>query len=109
VTSGAEVDPDRIATAVQALPLVAGLHSGRFGEIATYLPGRRVPGVRIRDDDITIGVTAHYPATIAQIGAAVRAAVGPVDRPVSVRIGDVVTAATGLHTPAVPAPTGGIS
>jgi hypothetical protein len=85
----ASVDADRIATAVQAGPHVAGLHSGRFGEIATYLPGRRVPGVRVRPDEITIGVTGRYPATATEIGDEVRAAVGPVGRPVNVRIGDI--------------------
>ncbi|WP_410667959.1 hypothetical protein [Amycolatopsis sp. cmx-4-68] len=99
MTSGVEIDADRIAAAVRALAPVAGLHSGRFGEIATYLPGRRVPGVRIRDDEITVGVTGRYPATVTQIGDAVRAAVGPVGRPVSVRIGDVV--------PVAPAPDAG--
>jgi hypothetical protein len=89
VTPGVEIDAARIAIAVTALPHVAGLHSGRFGEIATLLPGRRIPGVRIRPDEITIGVTGHYPATVTEIGDDVRAAVGPVDRPVHVRIGDI--------------------
>lgn len=71
-----------------ALPSVAGLHSGRFGEIATLLPGRRIPGVRIRPDEITVGVTGRYPATVTRISLDVRGAVGPVDRPVHVRIGD---------------------
>ncbi|MDQ7810832.1 hypothetical protein Q5425_44520 [Amycolatopsis sp. A133] len=106
MTSGAEIDPDRIAAAVQALAPVAGLHSGRFGEIATPLPGRRVPGVRIREDEITIGVTIRYPARCTEVGAAVRAAVGAVDRPVVVRIGDVVPAATGFGTATVSAPGG---
>ncbi|MEC3973883.1 hypothetical protein [Amycolatopsis sp. H20-H5] len=89
MTPGVEIDADRIAAAVTALPHVAGLHSGRFGEIATLLPGRRIPGVRIRPDEITVGVTGRYPATVAQLGADVRAAVGPVDRAVNVRIGDI--------------------
>ncbi len=85
------VDPDAavLATLVTALPQVAGLHSGHFGEITTLLPGRRVPGVRIRPGEITIGVTGRYPATTAEIGAAVRVAIGPADRPVHVHIGDI--------------------
>ncbi|MEU8639459.1 hypothetical protein AB0C38_45330 [Amycolatopsis sp. NPDC048633] len=89
MTPGVEIDADRIAVAVTALPCVAGLHSGRFGEIATLLPGRRIPGVRIRTGEITVGVTGRYPATTTRIGAEVRAAVGPADRPVHVRIGDI--------------------
>ena len=89
MTGGAALDADRLATAVRARPHVAGLHGGRFGEIATYLPGRRIAGIRIRPDAITIGVTGRYPATAAEIDADVRAALGPVDVPVHVRIGDV--------------------
>ncbi|WP_439657607.1 hypothetical protein ACSHWB_35175 [Lentzea sp. HUAS TT2] len=93
MTPGVEIDADRIALAVTALPHVAGLHSGRFGEIATLLPGRRIAGVRIRPGGITIGVTGRYPATVTEIGDGVRAAIGPVDHPVHVHIGDVAPAA----------------
>jgi hypothetical protein len=94
VTSSVEVDAAAIAAAVMALPQVAALHSGRFGEIATLLPGRRVPGVRIRPDEITVGVTGRYPATVTDIGDAVRAAVGPAGLPVHIAIGDIVPPAT---------------
>ncbi|SEF38439.1 hypothetical protein SAMN05421837_12170 [Amycolatopsis pretoriensis] len=94
MTRGVAIDADAVAAAVLALPAVAGPHSGRFGEIATLLPHRRVPGIRIRPDEITVGVTGRYPATAAEIGAAVRAAIGPVDRPVNVRIEDIVPPVT---------------
>ncbi|AIJ24762.1 MULTISPECIES: hypothetical protein [Amycolatopsis methanolica group] len=89
MTAGVEIDAGRIATAVQACPHVAGLHAGRFGEIATYLPGGRVPGVRIRPEEITVGVVGHYPAPVRDIAQEVRAAVGAVDRVVHVWIGDI--------------------
>ncbi len=89
MTAGVEIDAGRIAAAIAALPTVAGPHSGRFGEIATLLPGRRIPGVRIRPGEITVGVTGRYPATAARIAADVRAAVGPAGCPVHVRIGDI--------------------
>jgi hypothetical protein len=89
VTVGVEIDADRIATAVQASRHIAGLDSGRYGEIATYLPGRRVSGVRIRPDSVTIGVIGRYPATATEIDASVRATVGPLDRPLHVHIGDL--------------------
>ncbi|WP_410665390.1 hypothetical protein [Amycolatopsis sp. lyj-84] len=90
---GVEIDADRIATAVQAQPRIAGLHSGRFGEIATLLRGRRIPGIRVRDDEITIGVVGRYPATAVEISDDVRIAVGQVDRPIHVRIGDIASPA----------------
>lgn len=89
MTTGVEIDADRIATAVQADRHIAGLDSGRYGEIATYLPGRRVNGVRIRPESVTIGVIGRYPATATDIDAGVRAAVGPLDRPLHVHINDI--------------------
>jgi hypothetical protein len=89
VTAGVEIDADRIAVAVQANREVAGLDGGRYGEIATHLPGRCVSGVRIRPDSVTIGVIGRYPATVAEIDAGIRAAVGPLDRPLHVHIGDL--------------------
>ncbi|OXM66376.1 MULTISPECIES: hypothetical protein [Amycolatopsis] len=95
----ADFAADRIAAAVRSLPVIADLDSGH-GEIATYLPGRRVAGVRIRPDEITIGVVSRYPATVAEIDAAVRAAVGAVDRPVRVAVMDIVLPAAAPAAPA---------
>lgn len=66
-----------IAAAVLACPDVAGLHGGRFGEVATYLPGRQVTGVRITPTDVFVHVIARYPATVNQIDTAVRVALVP--------------------------------
>jgi hypothetical protein len=70
-------EPDVVAAAVQACPLVAGLHSGAFGEVASYLPGRRVRGVRVTVDVVEIHVVGRYPATMTQIAEQVRAVVSP--------------------------------
>lgn len=76
---------ERVAAAVAACPSVADLHGGPFGEVATYLPGRRVVGVRISGDGtgtgpapvgtVEVHVTGRYPAPVAEIGREVRAAV----------------------------------
>ncbi|PPK65107.1 hypothetical protein V5P93_004153 [Actinokineospora auranticolor] len=88
-----EIEATVIAAAVRALPQVAGPHRGRYGEIATYLPGHRIAGVRVRTAEITVGVVARYPATVAEVDsavrAAVRAAVGPALPALHVWIGDV--------------------
>jgi len=47
---------ERIASAVLAHPAVAMLHAGPFGAIASYLPGRRVDGVKIALDGSTVDV-----------------------------------------------------
>lgn len=99
MSADGEIIADRIAIAVLSSPTVAGLDSGRFGEISTYLPGRRVAGVRIHPDEVTIGVIGRYPATIAEIDIAVRAAVGAVDRPVHVTVLDIAVPGDALDPP----------
>jgi hypothetical protein len=47
---------ERVAAAVTAHPAVAGLHGGPFGAVATYLPGRRLVGVRIGEGDEPVEV-----------------------------------------------------
>ena len=92
-------DPERIALAVQACALVAGLHGGAFGEVATYLPGRRIAGIQVRPTGLEIHVVGRYPATMAAIAAQVRAAAATLTdlRPIDVTIEDVVP--VGAPTP----------
>ncbi len=73
--STADTAADRIAAAVLACPAVAGLHGGRFGEVATYLPGRKVPGIRQDGHHVTVHVVGRYPTPVTEVGAQVRAAV----------------------------------
>jgi hypothetical protein len=87
----AEVDVDAIAAVVQALPLVNSLSGGRFGEVATYLPGRRVQGVRVRDGNVEVHVVAGPEAPLPVVGTAVRGAVLPLagGRAVDVHVDDI--------------------
>lgn len=66
---------DAIAGAVLGVPGVAALHAGMFGEVATYLPGRRVAGVRIRNETVDVHVTVHGNVDVRRTAAAVREAV----------------------------------
>ena len=55
------VDVDAVARAVRACVGVSDLNSGRFGEIGSYLPGRRVVGgVQVDDDTVTVQVRARW-------------------------------------------------
>ncbi|MEU4396783.1 hypothetical protein [Kribbella sp. NPDC023855] len=93
-TDAVERQPDLselVAAAVLAVPGVAALHGGAFGEVATYLPGAKIAGVRITDDRIQVhlAVAAGYP--VHDLADAVRAAVRPLaGQPVDVTIEDVV-------------------
>jgi hypothetical protein len=81
-----------VAAAALAVPGVVRLHGGRFGELGTYLPGRRVTGVRIDDQgtEVHVVVTDHVPvhATAARVQRAV-SAVAPM--PVHVHVEDIDT------------------
>ena len=87
---------ERVAAAVTAHPSVARLHGGPFGVIATYLPGRRLVGVRIGvgAEPVELGVVLHVDRPIPQVvpvlrrqvsrlcgGAAVDITVGDLELP----------------------------
>jgi len=89
--SPGEPDPDLIAAAVSACSTVAGLSGGVAGEIATYLPGRRVTGVRVDEAVVTVHVVGRYGPTIPEISNEVTRAVTPLadGRQVAVVIEDL--------------------
>jgi len=98
---GVAVDPElaeTVAAAVLAHPGVARLSGGPFGTVASYLPGRRVVGVRLPPDPadpVEIVVVAHLgvglPHLAQELGAAVAGVLGPVT--VDVTVADVETGA----------------
>lgn len=81
-----------VADAVLACPGVAGLRGGRFGDVATYLPGRRIDGVRLRPDGVTVAVAVHFGQPVFAVAEAIRAVVREVvgDLTVDVTVDDVV-------------------
>lgn len=82
---------DAVATAVLAVPAVAGLHAGPFGTVATYLPGRRVVGIQLRADALEVHVSVITGADILATAAAVHAAAEAVlAAPVHVVVEDLV-------------------
>jgi hypothetical protein len=85
------VDAEAIAERAARCRSVAGISAGQFGEVATYLPGRRVPGVRVGDDRVELHVVACWGAPVPDLVAEVRAAVAPIagDFPVDVYVDDV--------------------
>jgi uncharacterized alkaline shock family protein YloU len=90
-TRAAATLADSLAAATLACPDVVGLSGGLLGEVATYLPGRRITGVRVRDVVVDVHVVARYGPTMDEIGAQVRAALTPLagDRVVAVTIDDL--------------------
>lgn len=88
------VDPaepaEAVAAAVRAVPGVLDLHGGLLSEVATYLPGRMVRGVRLREPGAEVHVVLAWGAPLEETSAAVRAAAaGVVGLPVDVWVQDV--------------------
>lgn len=75
------VDVDAVAAAVLACSTVARLSGGLLGEAATYLPGRRVRGVVVREHpavgqtNLDVRVVAVYGPTMSEVADQVRRAV----------------------------------
>lgn len=95
---------DAVAAAVVACPNVARLSGGALGEVATYLPGRRVLGVRVDDDAVQVHIVGRYGPTVDEIAAEVRAAVRAVlgARPVAVGVDDLDVSGAGVPAAASP-------
>lgn len=84
-----------IAAAVLAIPGVAQLHAGVFGEVATYLPGERVTGVQLRDTSCEVHVVAVWGSPVLDVADRVRSTVAAITGgPVDVTIEDVIPAST---------------
>ena len=85
---------DLVAAAVRGCPDVLDLSGGAFGQVATYLPGRRVSGVRLGEQDgdpVEVHVVARYGVQVHVLAVQVRHAVWSVlpGRPVDVHIDDL--------------------
>jgi hypothetical protein len=85
------VDIDAVAAIVRGCAGVSALDGGRYGEVASYLPGRTVPGVAVEDRRIRVQVRSNWgvPATdlAARITTALAPLVGP--RAIDVAIADI--------------------
>lgn len=81
---------DSAAEAALSVEGVAGLHGGSFGEVATYLPGRRVTGVSVREDGTSVHLVVDFGVDVRSVAQEVRRAVASVaPQPVEVVVEDV--------------------
>ncbi|WP_211268845.1 hypothetical protein [Actinoplanes subtropicus] len=84
---------DEIAGLVLAVPDVVRLHAGRFGEVATYLPGRRVTGVKLGDNSVEVHVVVGGRVPVRETAQLIHAAVATlVATPVHVYVEDIAAA-----------------
>ena len=82
---------DAVATIVRGCAGVSALDGGPFGEVASYLPGRTVPGVAVDDNRIRVQVRSRWGVPAADVAALITAALAPLagPRPVDVAIADI--------------------
>ena len=71
------VDVDSVAAAVTACPGVSALFGGRGDTIASYLPGRRVPGVEVSGGTVVITVRSRWDTTAPDLLTQISTAVSP--------------------------------
>jgi hypothetical protein len=85
------VDVAAVAAAVAGCTGVAALDGGPFGEVATYLPGRRVAGVAVCNGRVTVQVRSRWGIPAADLAALITAVLTPLvgHRPVDVSISDI--------------------
>jgi hypothetical protein len=79
-----------LCSRVEASPHVARLSEGSAGVVAAYLPGDRVPGIRITSDGrLEVHVVMAWGATVDQVEADVSAVFDPPDTLAGLFIDDV--------------------
>ena len=85
------LDVQAVAAAAAGCAGVSGLNDGQYGEVASYLPGLRVPGVQVRKDSVLVQVRSRWGVPAADLLRQIAAAVGPVSRGrrVDVVVGDI--------------------
>ncbi|WP_017976105.1 hypothetical protein [Actinopolyspora halophila] len=99
---------ERVAEAVLGHPCVVRLDGGEHGTVATYLPGRRVTGVRVDPDGagaaevcVVLRLLRPVPELVDEIRTRLREVVG--DSAVDVTVTDVLSP----DEPETPPPTAG--
>ena len=85
------VDVDAVAAAVLGCAGVAGLDGGRFGEVASYLPGRKIPGVVVSGGRVRVQIRSRWAVPAPDLAALVTAVLVPLTGrlPVDVLIADI--------------------
>jgi hypothetical protein len=95
------VDLDAVTAAVLGCGGVDDLYSGPWAGVVSYLPGRRVEGVRVASDHVLISVRGRWGVPVTELARQVRAALASL---VAARRVDIVVA--DLSDAAAEAPAG---
>jgi len=70
---------EQLADELLASPHIAALSAGPFGTAASYLPGRRIPGIRVRPDGkVEVHVVMAWASSVDDVEATVVRVLGDV-------------------------------
>ena len=85
------IDIDAVAAAVRGCAGVSGLDGGQFGEVASYLPGRKVEGIVVSGGRVRVQIRSQWAVPAPELAALIKAVLVPLTghRPVDVVIGDI--------------------
>ena len=85
------INVDAVASAVRAVPGVSDLAGGRFGDTTSYLPGRRLTGVAVREDAVRISVRARWGVAASDLLRQITLALRPIvpDRRIEVVVAEI--------------------
>ncbi|MCW2540130.1 MAG: hypothetical protein JWN95_1855 [Frankiales bacterium] len=75
------VDVDAVAAAVRSCDGVDDLDAGQLGSAMSYLPGRRVAGVQVAADRVTVQVRTRWAVPVGDVGRRLQVTVGPLVAP----------------------------
>jgi hypothetical protein len=85
------IDVDAVAAAVGECAGVSGLDGGEFGEVASYLPGRKVEGIMVGGGRVTVQIRSQWAVPAPALAALVTGVLAPLTgcRPVDVVVADI--------------------
>jgi hypothetical protein len=85
------VDVDAVAAAVRSCAGVSALDGGQNGEIATYLPGRKVAGVQVSGGRVRVQIRSRWGVPVTELAALITVVLAPLtgSRPVDILIADI--------------------
>ena len=85
------IDIDAVGSAVRGCAGVSGLEGGRFGEVVSYLPGRKVQGIVVSGGRVRVQIRSQWAVPAPELAALIKAVLVPLTghRPVDVLIADI--------------------
>ena len=85
------IDINAVAAAVRGCAGVSGLDGGQFGEVASYLPGRKVEGIVVGGGRVRVQIRSQWAVPAPDLAAVIKAMLVPLtgQRPVDVVIGNI--------------------